>query len=68
MVGDDVKKPLFQGKRTDDPEQYRFLCETVWIVKQIQDDDITEGQLETNFRGQMLDLYMKLLQVLIGNP
>ena len=68
MVGDDVKKPLFQGNMTKDLEQYQFLCEEVWIVKQVQDDDITKGKLAMNFRGQVLDWYMKFLQVPIGNP
>ena len=68
MVGDDVKKPLFQGNMTKDLEQYQFLCEEVWIVKQVQDDDITKGQLAMKFRGWVLDWYMKFLQVSIGNP
>ena len=68
MVGDDVKIPLFQGNGTKDPEQYWFLCEAIWIVKQVQDDDIKKGQLAMTFRGWALDWYMKFVQVPMRHP
>ena len=68
MAGDDVKLLLFQGNRTKDPEKYWFLCEVVWMVKQLQYDDIKKGQLATTFRGWVLDWYINFLQVLTGNP
>ena len=49
MEGDDVKLPLFHGKETEDPKQYWFLCEVVWIVKKVQDEEIKKGQLVTTF-------------------
>ena len=67
MVGDDVKLPLFHRNGMEDPEKYWFLCEAVWTVKQVQDEDIKKGQLATNFRGQALDWYMKFIQVLTWN-
>ena len=42
-VGDDAKLPLFHGNGTEDPEQYWFLCEYVWSVKQITDDEVKKG-------------------------
>ena len=49
MVGDDVKLPLFHGNMIEYPEQYWFLCQAVWTVKQVQDEDIEKGQLVTTF-------------------
>ena len=37
MEGDDAKLPLFHGNATEDPQQYWFLCEAVWTIKQAQD-------------------------------
>ena len=67
MVGDDVKLPLFHGNGTEDIEKYWFLCEVVWTIKKVQDEDIKKGQLETTFRGQALDWYMKFVQVPTGH-
>ena len=67
MVEDDVKLPLFHGNGIEDPEQYWFLYEAVWTVKQVQEEDIKKGQLGTTFRGCALDWYMKFIKVLIGN-
>ena len=66
--GDDAKLPLFHGNGIEDVEQYQFLCEAVWIVKQILDDDINKGQLEKTLRGRALDWFMKFVQVLTGTP
>ena len=49
MEGDEIKLPLFQGNGIKNPEQYWFLCEVVWTVKQVQDEDIKKGQLATTF-------------------
>ena len=45
MASDDVKLPLSHGNRTEDIEQYFFLCEAVWTMKQVQDEDIKKGQI-----------------------
>ena len=68
MAGDDANLPLFHGKRTKDPEQYWFLCEVVWTVKQNKDDEVNKGQLETTLRGRALDWFMKFVQVPTGAP
>ena len=52
MEGGDVKLPLFNGNMNEDTELYWFLCETVWNMKQVQDEDIKKGQLATNFLGR----------------
>ena len=63
MVGGDMKLPLFHGNGTDDPEQYWFLCEAVWNVRQATDDDVKKGQLATTLRGHVLDWFMRFIQV-----
>ena len=37
---DDMKLPVFRGTGLEDPEQHWFLCEAMWHVKQVVDDDI----------------------------
>ena len=39
-MGDDMKLPIFRGSGLEDPKQHWFLCEAVWSVKQVIDDDI----------------------------
>ena len=68
MAGDDTKLPFFHGNKTDDPEQYWFLCEAVWTVRQTTNDDVKKGQLATTVQGCALDWYMKFIQVPTGTP
>ena len=63
MVGDDMKLPLFHGNGTDDPEQYWFLCESVWTIRHATHDDVKKGHLATTLRGHALDWFMKFIQV-----
>ena len=39
-MGDDMKLPVFKGPGLEDPKQHWFLCEAVWSVKQVIDNDI----------------------------
>ena len=63
MAWDDMKLPLFHGKRINDPEQYWFLCEAVWTVRHATDYEIKKGQLVTTLRGSAIDCFMKFIQV-----
>lgn len=54
-MGDDMKLPVFKGTCLEDPEQHWFLCEVVWSVKQVIDDDIKMAQLTTTFRDRVLN-------------
>ena len=38
-MGDDMKLPIFKGTGAEDPEQHWFLCEAVWTIKAINDDN-----------------------------
>lgn len=58
-MGYDMKLPVFKGTRLEDLEQHWFLCELVWNVKQVIDDDIKMAQLTTTFRDRALNQFMK---------
>ena len=49
-MGDDMKLPTFKGIGEEDPEQHWFLCESVWTIKGLQDDNIKILQLVTTLR------------------
>jgi hypothetical protein len=55
-----LRMPEFQGVGSEDPEQHLFVCETIWVVKNVQDEATNIVQLETMFRGRALVWYMKL--------
>ena len=58
-MGDDIKLPIFWGTGAEDPDQHFFLCEAVWSIKQVQDDDTKRAQLATTFRDRALTWFMK---------
>ena len=57
-MGDDMKLPTFKDTGAEDPEQHWFLCEAVWTIKQIQDDNTKLVQLATTLRERDLTRYM----------
>lgn len=56
---DELRMPIFNGNRSQDPEQHMFVCEVIWIVKQILDQDTQIAQLATTFIDRALVWYMK---------
>ena len=60
-MGDDIKLPVFRGTGAEDPNQHFFLCEAVWNIKQVQNDDTKKAQLATTFRDRALTWFMKFL-------
>ena len=66
MDGIDIKLPIFNGNGLEDPEQHLFLCEAVWTVRQIQDENIKKAQMITTLRGLTFEWYMKFSIVLVG--
>ena len=49
-MGDDMKLPIFKGTGAEDPEQHWFLCEAMWTIKAINDDNSKLVQLVTTLR------------------
>ena len=45
MAGTEIKVPIFNGNGLDDPKQHWFICEVVWIVRQIQYENIKKAQM-----------------------
>ena len=43
MARNDIKLLIFNGIGLEDPEQHWFLCEAVWTVPQVQDEDIKKS-------------------------
>ena len=58
-MGEDTKLPVFRGTGAKDPDQHFFMCEAVWNIKQVQNDDTKKAQLETIFRDRSLTWFMK---------
>jgi hypothetical protein len=54
MAHTDMKLPIFKGTGLEDTDQHWFLCEAVWSVRQIRDDDEKKAQLITTFRDRAL--------------
>jgi hypothetical protein len=45
---------------SEDPEKHLFICENIWEVKQIIDEDTKLAQLAITLRDRALDWYMSL--------
>ena len=58
-MGDDMKLPIFKGTGAEDPEQHWFLCEAMWTIKTINDDNLKLVQLVTTLRDRALTWYIK---------
>ena len=57
-MNDDIKLPIFKGTRSEDPEQFLFLCEAVWTANNIMDQNTRRAQLVTFFRDRALTWFM----------
>ena len=60
-MGDDIKLPISRGTSVEDPNQHFFICEEVWNIKKVQDDDTKRAQLTTTFRDKSLTWFMMFL-------
>ena len=58
-MGNFMKLPVFKGLGLEDLEHHWFLCEVVWSMKQVIDDDIKMAQLTTMIRDTALNWFMK---------
>ena len=59
MARADIKLPIFNGNGLEDPKKHWFLCEVVWTMRQIQDENIKKAQMITTLRGRTFEWYMK---------
>jgi hypothetical protein len=56
---DEMRLPIFRGDGSEYPDQYWFLCEAVWSIKQVTDESIKRTQFSTTLRDHTLNWYMK---------
>ena len=58
-MADEMRLPNLRGDGSEDPDQHWFLCEAVWSIKQVTDDNIKRAQFSTTLRDRALSWYMK---------
>ena len=58
-----MKLPIFKGTGAEDPEQHWFLCEAMWTIKTINDDNLKLVQLVITLRDRALTWYIKYTTV-----
>jgi hypothetical protein len=54
-----LRFPMFHGIGRDDVEQHWFMCEAIWYLKRVMEEESKITQLETTFIDQDLMWYMK---------
>ena len=54
-----IKLPIFRVTSLEDAKQHWFLCEAMWNVKQVQNDEVKMEQLTTTLRDRELNQFMK---------
>jgi hypothetical protein len=59
---DQMRLPTFRGDGSKDLDQHRFLCEAVWIIKNITDKSVKRAHFNTTLRDRTLRWYMKFVQ------
>jgi hypothetical protein len=57
-MADEMRLPIFRGDGSEDPDQHWFLCEDVWIIKQVNDEAVKRDQFSTTLRYRGLSWYM----------
>ena len=67
MAGEDIRLPTFNGNGVEDLEKHRFLCEAVWTIHQVQNEDIRKAQMIMTLQGRALDWFMNFFIVPQGD-
>jgi len=49
-MADEMRLPIFRGDGYEDPEQHWLLCEVVWSIKQVTDEDVNATHFITTLR------------------
>jgi hypothetical protein len=48
------------GEESEDIDEHLFICEKIWVAKQVTYEDTKMVQLAITFRDRILDWYMGL--------
>jgi hypothetical protein len=59
---DEMRLPIFRGDGSEDPDQHWFLCEAIWNINNVTEEDVKRAQFSTTLRYRALSWYMKLVQ------
>jgi hypothetical protein len=54
LMADEMRLPIFRGDGSEDLDQHWFLCEVVWSIKQVIDEDVKRDQFSTTLRDHSL--------------
>jgi hypothetical protein len=57
-----MRLPIFKRDGSEDPNQHSFLCETVWSIKNVTNEEVKRAQFSTTLRYRALRWYMNLVQ------
>lgn len=58
-MDNDIKQPIFKGTRSEDPKKFWFLCEAIWTMKQVHDENMNKAQLFRTFWDKVITWYLK---------
>ena len=61
MARNDMKLPIFNVIKLEDVEKHLFLCESIWVVRQVKYEGIKMAHIIMTFKSTSLDWYMKFL-------
>ena len=68
-MADEMRLPIFRGDGYEDLDHHWFLCEAIWNIKNITDEDVKRNPFSTTPRDHELSWYMNLVQGLLQpNP
>ena len=60
-MADEMRLPIFRGDGPKDPDQHWFLCEAVWSIKKVTNEDVKRNRFSTILRDRELSWYMKFV-------
>jgi hypothetical protein len=60
-MADEMRLPTFRGYGFEDLDQHSFLCEAIWSIKNVTDEDVKRAWFSTTLRDCALSWYMTLV-------
>ena len=53
-MADEMRLPIFRGDGFEDPDHHCFLCEAIWIIKQVTNEVVKRTQFSTTLRDHAM--------------
>jgi hypothetical protein len=57
-MADEMRLPIFRGYGFEDPDQHWFLCEAMWSIKNVSDEEVKRDKFSTTLRDCALRWHM----------